>query len=202
MLDVSKIHPKKLEQNRNFLGQKNLATRFSISKTLTSRIFSTWVKATAAVLKSLAFVPKMENIVASRPNKFSKFLRLHSIADATEIFLQTRKNHAAQRITWSNYNHHNTAKNLLTISPNRLIVFASEAYGGSISDKQLTADSGYPDLVEPYTEIMVDKGFNIKEECAARFMDVHVPPGNRGESQMLPKDIKKTNDIAKLRILV
>ena len=25
---------------------------------------------------------------------------------------------------------------------------------------------------------MVDKGFNIKEECATHFIDVHVPPGN------------------------
>ena len=57
------------------------------------------------------------------------------------FFLQTPKNHAAQRITWSNYKHHNTAKVLITISPNGLIVFASEAYGGSISDKQLTVDS-------------------------------------------------------------
>ena len=81
-------------------------------------------------------------------------------------------------------------------------MFASEAYGGSISDKQLTLDSGYLDFVDPHTEIMVDKGFNIKEESAARFINVLVPPANRGQSQMLPKDIKKTNDIAKLRILV
>lgn len=40
-------------------------------------------------------------------------------------------------------------------------------YGGSISDKQLTLDSVCLDLVEPYTEIMVDKGFNIKEECVS-----------------------------------
>ena len=66
---------------------EDLANRFLISKTLASRIFSTWVKAAAAV-----FVPKMENIVASRPNKFSIFSQLHSIADATEIFLQTPKN--------------------------------------------------------------------------------------------------------------
>ena len=46
------------------------------------------------------------------------------------------------------------------------------------------------------------KELNIKKECAACFIDVHVPLGNRGQSQMLPKDIKKTNDIAKLRILV
>ena len=70
------------------------------------------------------------------------------------------------------------------------------------ADKQPTLDSGCLDLVEPYTEIMVHKIFNIKEECAARFIDVHVPPGNHGHLQMLPKDIKKTNDIAKLRILV
>ena len=37
---------------------------------------------------------------------------------------------------------------------------------------------------------------------AARFIDVHVPPENREQWQMLPKDIKKTNDIPKLRILV
>ena len=51
------------------LLHKDLANRFSISKTLASRIFSTWVKATATVLKSLVFVPKMENIVASRSKK-------------------------------------------------------------------------------------------------------------------------------------
>ena len=207
-----KIGPKSKLSGREFLLclmkirlgllHKDLANQCLISKTLASRIFFTWVKATAAVLKSLVFVPKMENIVAFRPNKFSKFSQLHSIADATEIFLQIPKNQAAQQITWSNYKHHNTAKVLITISSNGLIDFASEAYGGCISDKQLTVDSGCLDLVETCGDIMVDKGFNIKEECAARFIDVHVPPGNRGQSQMLPKDIKKTNDIAKSHILV
>ena len=182
--------------------QEDLANRFGISKTLASRIFTTWVKSTASVLKSLVFVPDMEYISSSRPTKFNNFPRLHTIADATEIFLQTPKNHAAQRVTWSNYKHHNTAKVLISVTPNGLIAFASDAYGGSISDKQLTMDSGYLDLVDPHTEIMVDKGFNIIEECAARFINVHVPPGKRGQSQMLAKDLRKTTDVAKLRILV
>ena len=76
-----------------------------------------------------------------------------------------------------------------------MIVFASEAYGGSISDKQLTVDSGCLDLVEIYSEIMVDKGFNIKEECAARFIDVHVPPQNYGQSQILRKPITLQNQV-------
>ena len=78
-------------QIRLGLLHEDFANRFLISKTLASRIFSTWVKATASVLKSLVFVPKMENIVACRSYKFRKFSRLHSIADATEIFLQTPK---------------------------------------------------------------------------------------------------------------
>ena len=88
----------------------------------------------------------MENNVACRPKKFSKFSRLHSVTDATEIFLQTPKYHKTQWVTWSNYKDHNTVKVLITISPNGLIVFASEAYGGNISEKQLTFDSGYLDL--------------------------------------------------------
>ena len=63
-----------------------------------------------------------------------------------------------------------------------MIVFASEANGGSISDKKITLDFGY-----------LDKGFNMKKQCSARFIDVHVPSGNRGQSQMLPKYIKNTN---------
>ena len=159
------------------LLQEDLANRFSISKTLAGRIFTTWVKSTASALKSFVFVPDMDNISSSRPTKFNNFPRLHTIADATEIFLQTPKNHVAQRVTWSNYKHHNTAKVLISVTPNGLIAFASDAYGGSISDKQLTIDSGYLDCVDPHTEIMVDKGFNIIEECAARFITVHVPPG-------------------------
>ena len=30
-----------------------------------------------------------------------------------------------------------------------------------ISDKEITKKSGYLDMMEPYTELMVDKGFNI-----------------------------------------
>ena len=44
----------------------------------------------------------------------------------------------------------------------------------SNSDKQLTLHSGYLHLVELYTEIMVNKGLSIREECADYFIDVHV----------------------------
>ena len=124
--------------------------------------------------------------------KIFKSQKLHSIADATEIFIQTPKDHLLQRLTWSNYKHHNTLKVLVVIAPSSDIMFISLAYPGSISDKEITKQSGYLDMMEPYTELMVDKGFNISNECAAKRIYVVVPPGRRGSSQMLPSEVTKT----------
>ena len=69
-----------------------------------------------------------------------------------------------QRLTWSNYKHHNTLKVLVVIAPSSDIMFISLAYPGSISDKEITKQSGYLVMMEPFNELMVDKGFNIYKE--------------------------------------
>ena len=111
-----------------------------------------------------------------KPKKF-KSQKLHSIADATEIFIQTPKDHLLQRFTWSNYNHHNTLKVLVAIVPSSGIMFISLAYPGSISYKEITKQSGYLDMMEPYTELMVDKEFSISNERAAKIIYVVVSQG-------------------------
>ena len=47
-------------------------------------------------------------------------------------------------------------------------MFISLAYPGSVSDREITKQSGYMDMMEPYTELMVDQGFNIGNKCAAK----------------------------------
>ena len=180
----------------------DISKRFGISVSTVSRIFNSYVKSTAAVLKSLVFIPELGSLLATAPPCFRKVKNLHSIIDATEIFLQTPKDLVAQRTTWSDYKHHNTAKILIAVSANSKIIFTSKAYGGRVSDKQLTLDCGYLDKVDAHSELMVDKGFNIGEECATRFIHIHKPPGRRGESQMLISDVRKTEKVANLRILV
>ena len=49
---------------------------------------------------------------------------------------------------------------------------------------------------------MVDKGFNLFDQCAGRNITFIVPPGKRGVSQMTPAEVSKTSAIAKVRILV
>ena len=181
---------------------EDLADRFKISKGLTSNIFLTWVKATSTILKPIIYMPSQQSIANTRPSRFKSMPDLYSIIDGTEFFIQTPKNPDLQKLTWSDYKHHNTLKALVCVAPNSLVTFISKAYGGSISDKEITNRSKFLDLVPPYSQIMYDKGFNLGDECASRFITVSVPPGRRGTTQMKPAEIVKTKKIANMRILV
>ena len=154
------------------------------------------------MLRSLIFIPDQGIINTTRSARFSSQLNLNSIADCFEVFIQTPKDPVLQRMTWSSYKHHNTLKYFVSVAPNSMIVFLSKAYPGSISDKQITNLSGFLDQVGQYCSIMVDKGFSIAEECAARKIHLLIPPGKRGHSQMNQKQIVNTKEIARLRILV
>jgi len=181
---------------------KDLSHRFKVSTTLSSRIISSWLRSSALVLKSLVFIPDQGTLNVTKPNQFIGVSNLNSIIDGTELFIQTPKDHKLQKITWSNYKHHNTLKILVGIAANSSIVFVSKAYSGNISDKELTVKSNFLDLLEPYTTLMTDKGFSIIDECTARRINLLIPPGKRGKSQMTPTELAKTNKIAKMRIIV
>ena len=139
-----------------------IADRFKASRTLISQIFSTWVRTTAKVLSSMIKVWDLDTVNTLKPKKIES-QKLHSIADATEIFIQRPKDHLLQRLTLSNYKHHNNLKVLVVIAPSSNIMFISLAYPCSILDKQITKQSGYLDMMEPYIELMVDKDLLTSE---------------------------------------
>ena len=148
------------------------------------------------------FVPDQGIINVIKPSRFSSIRNLNMIIDCSELFIQTPKNHILQRITWSSYKHHNTLKFLVGISPNSMITFISNAFCGSISDKEIWIQSNFFDNLPPYCKIMADKGFIINQECTARRIHLIIPPGRRGQTQMMSGQVLKTKEIAQLRILV
>ena len=180
---------------------RDLATRFGISETTCSRIFSSWARASANVLKSLVFSPDQGTINATKPLRFSAVKDLTMIIDCSELFAQCSKDHLLQRL-WSSYKHHNTLKFLIGVAPNLMITFVSKAFCGSISDKEICLQSGFFDILEPYCSIMADRGFRISQECTSRQIQLIIPPGRRGHTQMLSGQVLKTKEIAQLRILV
>ena len=180
----------------------DLARRFKVSETLSSQVFTCWLRAMAKVLSATIHMPSQGVINVTSPDRFKRLWGVHSIIDCSELFIETPQDHDLQAVTWSTYKHHNTFKFLIGVAPNSSIVYISKAYTGRISDKEITIDTGYQDNVPSYSIIMCDKGFGISEECDARRITLYVPPGKRGMSQMGHVEVAKTNRIAKLRILV
>ena len=69
-----------------------------------------------------------------------------------------------QQLAFSNYKNHNTYKGLVGISPSGSLIFISDLFTGSISDKELTQRSDLLNLLESVDSIMADCDFDIQED--------------------------------------
>jgi hypothetical protein len=204
--------PRKLQSQDEFLltlmklrlGLLNydLSSRFKISLTLCSQIFHSWLSAMHKTLGQIVYWPSKEDIIATKPARYRHLPDLRAIIDCSEIFIETPKDLDLQSITWSDYKHHNTLKFLIAVAPNSAITYISACYGGRVSDKAVVLDSDFLEMFDNYDMIQADKRFNIRNECEARHITLHIPPGKRGVAQMSAASVNKTKRIANLRILV
>ena len=74
------------------------------------------------------------------PMSFRKYFKtkVAVIIDCFEAFVDKPLNPAARSATWSQYKHHNTVKFLIGISPQGVVTFISNGWGGHASDKYIT----------------------------------------------------------------
>jgi len=124
------------------------------------------------------------------------------IIDCTEFFIETPKNLTVKAQTWSNYKHHQTVKCLVSITPTGHFSFVSDTWGGRVSDKELTQESGFLTTLCDDEAVMADRGFPIAEDLALHHAHLVMPPGKRGSCQMTTAQVAKTKEIANLRIFV
>ena len=122
------------------------------------------------------------------------------IVDVTEIFCEVPASLSLQSQCYSSYKSHTTMKGL----PNGAVIFVSELFTGSISDRQLTIQSGFLEMLKSVPHgrsVMADKGFDIQDLLVKHGLLLNIPPF-KGSAALQFSDVQKTQTIARVRIHV
>ena len=124
------------------------------------------------------------------------------IIDCFEVFIERPANLLARACTWSSYKHHNTIKVLIGITPQGVISYVSQAWGGRTSDKYLTEHCGLLSKLMPGDVVLADRGFDIADSVGMRQAKLHILAFTKGKNQLSALEIEATRTIANVRIHV
>lgn len=149
------------------LCNTDLSYRFQVSKTTISNIVQSWVPAMALVLKPLIKWPSKGAIRKNMPKIFKCNLkRCRCIINCTEVLIARPSNLNSRAQIWSNYKHTNTIKYLIGFTSAGAISFLSAGWGGWVSDKQITKESGFLKLLEPRDEVLAYRITHQRQACS------------------------------------
>lgn len=183
---------------------EDLGNRFGISPPAVSSIFHDWLIVMAVNFQKFIKWPKRKNVMRSLPPDFKDkmFKNVRGIIDCSEVFIEKPSNLHARAQTYSRYKSHNTAKFLVTCTPTGAISFISKAWGGRVTDKQLTAGCGLLDLVEEGDVFLVDRGFRCEEMFATKNSTLMMPAFTKGKEQLSGEEVTLSRKMSRVRIHV
>ena len=78
----------------------------------------------------------------------------------------------------------------------------SPTWGGRVSNKPLTVNSGFLSKLLPKDIVLADRGFDIAEDVARMQATLQIPAFTNGCLQLLQKDIEDTCRLSNVRIHV
>ena len=182
---------------------EDLGYRFKINPSRVSIIFHKWILIMSIELKCLVHWPDSLTLHENLPSCFRKhFSKVVCIIDCFEIFIERPVALHARAATYSNYKKHNTVKVLIAITPTGSISFISKAWGGRVSDKEITQKCGFLDKIQYDDDVMADRSFNIADDlavCGARLL---MPAFTRGKNQLSQVEVERSRRLARVRIHV
>lgn len=189
---------------------KDLAVQFRMSVQSVSCVVNAWTERMYYKFGQLNIWPHRDIIINQMPTKYkADFPTSLVIIDGTELQTQSPCALALQSQLYSDYKSSTTLKCLIGCDPRGSLLFVSELFTGCISDKQLTEQSGFYDLlrtlksigyIQDKDAIMADKGFTIQTEIENLGLSLNLPPFASAGKQMSVADSKMTSKIAKHRV--
>lgn len=181
----------------------DLAYRFHVANTTAGDIFAEWIDKLFSCLKSLIKWPPQDIIRKNLPSIFADlYPRTRCIIDCSEVFIERPNGYVARAQTYSNYKKHNTIKFLIGVTPCGAICFLSKCWGGRASDRCITMNSGFLDLLSNGDTILADRGFTIADDIALHGATLEIPSFTSGKSQLSLEEVEYSKRLSKVRIHV
>ena len=183
---------------------EDLSYRFGVSTSTVSRILIKWLTQMDIRMQGLIHWPDREALHKTMPACFQASFgkKVAIIIDCFEIFIERPSNLQARASTWSNYKHKNTVKVLMGITPQGVVSFVSETWGGRVSDQHLTNNCSILKKLLPGDVVLADRGFNIAESVGLMQACLHIPAFTKGKAQLSTLEVENTRTIANVRIHV
>ena len=173
----------------------DLGFRFGVSESTVSRAFAKWIEAMDIRLSFLITWPDRESVQKTMPFCFRPHygLKVTSIMDCFELFIEKPSDLLAKSCTWSQYKvsdkHYTTRHNQLHIN----------AWGGRVSDKHIVEHSRN---LLPGDVVLADRSFDVADSVAMLGATLDIPAFTRGCEQLPPSDVEATRKLANVRIHV
>lgn len=157
----------------------------------------------AHVLQTLMYCPDKNSLKKVLIQFRLNFNNVVGIIDCFEIQIEKPSNALHQALTWSEYKKCNTLKYLICITPDGLIIFISQGYGGRISDVELFEKSGIMDVLPERCALMAERGFKqIQTILHKKHIKLVRPPSVSTQQKSTKEEVLLTKRIASLRIRV
>ncbi|XP_069141864.1 uncharacterized protein [Argopecten irradians] len=199
-----------LTRCRHSFSLADLAMKFGIKLQTAGVVFNTWIDHMYFKLAQLPLWPHRDTLIKNMPKDFKKdYPTTLIIIDGTELYTQSPCALGLQSQFYSDYKGNTTLKGLIGCDARGTLLFVSELFSGSVSDKVITEESGFYELlkslkvhgyIQDGDSIMADKGFTIGDELAKLNLKLNIPPFVRGGKQLTSGERKETQKIAKHRI--
>ena len=183
----------------------HLAYLFRVSEGTVTNIFITRINFMYVKFGSICVWTSSLAVKQKLPHSLKeKFPNVRCIIDCVEFIFAVLSSLILHKILYSDCKSHTTVKVLVGIVPGVGLSFFPSVFPGIISDKNITVKSGLlnPDLWEPGSELMADRGFTVGEYLTPLGVKLIIPSFSKGRSQFNEQEIVKIQQIPDERIYV
>lgn len=194
------------------LDHKDLAFRFQFCAQNVNTVINSWVDYMYDQLGQLSSWPHRDVISQNLPDSFKQdFPNTFAILGCTELKIERPGSLPVHSQTCSTYKSATTLKSLVACDPRGAVMYVSDLFSGSVSDKEIFNQCNIIKLLRGCIQcgylkagdgLIADKSFLIEKEVEEIGLKMKIPPFDRSNHQMSHEDVETTQKVAKHKIHV